>query len=129
LAAAAALAVLRYTGDHKLVSRAREVGAYLRRELELIAESVPFLQQPRGRGLHLGLGIEQSPAEFATAPLNRRIVEAGLRNGLLLYPAGVDARTQSVMVCPPLTINDQEVEMLVERFTRALSQTRQAERV
>lgn len=129
LAAAAALAVLTYTSDHRLVSRAREVGTYLRGELELIAESVPFLQPPRGRGLLLGMGIEQNSVDFATAPLNRRIVEAALRNGLLVYPSGVDARTQSVMVCPPLTIRDREVEMLIARFTRAVSQSFAAERV
>jgi len=129
LAAAAALAVLAYTTDHQLVARAREVGAYVRQELDLMTASLPFLQQPRGRGLLLGVGIEQDPAEFATAPLNRRIVQAALRNGLLVYPAGVDARTQSVMVCPPLTIRDSEVEMLVERLTRAMSQTFAVERV
>ncbi|MFD3487968.1 aspartate aminotransferase family protein [Streptomyces sp. NPDC058665] len=129
LAAAAALAVLTYTSEHRLVSRAREVGSYLRGELELLTESVPFLQPPRGRGLLLGVGIEQSPVDFATAPLNRRIVEAALRDGLLLYPSGVDARTQSVMVCPPLTIRDREVEMLMARFTRAVSQSFAAERV
>ncbi|WP_281284017.1 aminotransferase family protein [Nonomuraea deserti] len=129
LAAAAALAVLKYTRDQRLVSRAREVGTFLRGELELVAESVPFLQPPRGRGLLLGMGIEQNPVDFATTPLNRRIVEAALRNGLLVYPSGVDARTQSVMVCPPLTIRDREVEMLIARFTRAVSQSFVAERV
>ncbi|WP_089292746.1 aminotransferase family protein [Actinoplanes regularis] len=129
LAAAAALAVLTYTRDHQLVSRAREVGAYLRRELALIAESVPFLRPPRGRGLLLGVGIEQDPADFATTPLNRRIVDAALRNGLLVYPSGVDARSQSVMVCPPLTIRDKEVEMLIARLTRAVSESFVAEHV
>ncbi|WP_331461286.1 aminotransferase class III-fold pyridoxal phosphate-dependent enzyme [Micromonospora tarapacensis] len=129
LAAAAALAVLTYTRDHRLVSRAREVGAYLRRELALIAQSVPLLRPPRGRGLLLGMGIEQDSVEFATTPLNRRIVDAALRNGLLVYPSGVDARTQSVMVCPPLTIRDREVEMLIARFTRAVSESFAAERV
>ena len=50
----------------------------------------------------------------------KQIVDAALRNGLLVYPSGVDARTQSVMVCPPLTIRDREVEMLIARFTRAI---------
>ncbi len=129
LAAAAALAVLTYTRDHGLVSRAREVGTRLRRELALIARSVPALRPPRGRGLHLGVGIEQDPVGFATTPLNRRIVDAALRNGLLVYPSGVDARTQSVMVCPPLTIRDREIEMLIARFTRAVSESLAAERV
>ncbi|MEV1081961.1 aspartate aminotransferase family protein [Streptomyces sp. NPDC050211] len=129
LAAAAALAVLTYTRDHRLVSRAREVGAYLRRELVTIARSTPLLRPPRGRGLLLGVGIEQDPVGFATTPLNRRIVDAALRNGLLVYPSGVDARTQSVLVCPPLTIRDREVEMLIARFTRAVSESFAAERV
>lgn len=129
LAAAAALAVLTYTRDHQLVSRAREVGAYLRGELEQIAESFPLLRKPRGRGLLLGIGIEQSPVDFATAPFNRRVVANALQNGLLVYPSGVDACTQSVMVCPPLTIRDSEVEMLIGRLTRAVSQTFAADRV
>jgi hypothetical protein len=119
LAAAAGLAVLEFTRDRGLVARAREVGEYLLRELQQVAEGTPCLGAPRGRGLLLALGIDQDEASFRQAPLNRQLVRHGLGSGLVLYAAGVDVRTQSVMVCPPLTISDDEVELLVERLAAA----------
>lgn len=124
LSAAAALAVLRYTIDNKLVERARELGHRLREELAAIAGEFSFFRGPRGRGLQLGMAFEQDPVEYANAPLSGLFAEHARQSGLLVYPSGVDARTQSVLVCPPLTISDSEVDILLARFTDAARRTR-----
>jgi adenosylmethionine-8-amino-7-oxononanoate aminotransferase len=129
LAAATALAVLRYTVDNKLVERAREVGLYLREALAAIAREFPFFRKPRGRGLLLGMPFEQDEDGYTTAPLNRRFAENARQCGLLVYPAGVDALTQSVLVCPPLTISDSDVDELLARFTDAARRTQVAKTV
>jgi adenosylmethionine-8-amino-7-oxononanoate aminotransferase len=126
LSAASALAVLRYTVDNKLVGRARDVGHRLREELAAVARDFSFFRGPRGRGLLLSMAFEQSADGYAGAPLNGLFAEKARESGLLVYPAGVDARTQSVLVCPPLTISDSEVEILLARFTDAARRTRAA---
>jgi adenosylmethionine-8-amino-7-oxononanoate aminotransferase len=126
LSAAAALAVLSYTADNKLVDRARELGGHLREKLAAIAGAFTFFRGPRGRGLLLSMAIDQDPVEYANAPLSALLAENARQCGLLVYPAGVDARTQSVLVCPPLTISDAEVETLLARFTDAAWRTHAA---
>jgi adenosylmethionine-8-amino-7-oxononanoate aminotransferase len=126
LSAAAALAVLRYTVDNQLVDRARELGGRLREELETIAQDFSFFRGPRGRGLLLAMAFEQEPREYTQAPLSGVFAANARRSGLLVYPAGVDVRTQSVLVCPPLTIEESEVDMLLTRFTDAARRTRAA---
>jgi adenosylmethionine-8-amino-7-oxononanoate aminotransferase len=119
LSAAAALAVLNYTIDNGLVERARERGRLLREELADIARDSPLFRGPRGRGLLLGMAVEQEAADYASAPANLLFAENSRRCGLLIYPSGMDARTQSVLVCPPLTTSDKEFEILLARFAEA----------
>ncbi|MEV0134009.1 aminotransferase class III-fold pyridoxal phosphate-dependent enzyme [Dactylosporangium sp. NPDC050688] len=126
LSAATALAVLNYTIDNKLVECARERGRRLRDELTALARDVDFLRPPRGRGLLLGAPIDQDPAGYATAPLNLLFTANARQCGLLVYPSGVDAHTQSVLVCPPLTISDAELDVLIARLADAARRTSQA---
>ena len=120
LSAATALAVLRYTRERDLPARARLVGATLRDMLTRSVEPYPFLRRPRGRGMLWGLPVVQGADEFAAAPLNRAICAAARRHGLVLYPAGVDHRTQAVLVAPPLTITETELDLLVRRLNEML---------
>ncbi|XTZ15355.1 aminotransferase class III-fold pyridoxal phosphate-dependent enzyme [Micromonospora echinospora] len=116
LSAATALAVLRYTAAHRLPERAVEVGARLCARLAELAGEIPFLGPPRGRGLLLGVPVRQPDAEWSHAPLNQRICALARRHGLILYPAGVDPRSQAVLVAPPLTIDDRELDLLTGRL-------------
>ncbi|RCV48914.1 aminotransferase family protein [Marinitenerispora sediminis] len=120
LSTATALAVLRYTAAHRLPERAARVGAVLRERLAAIAADLPFLGAPRGRGLLLALPVRQDAAAHAREPLAGRICAAAERHGLIVYPAGIDHRTQAVLVTPPLTIGDEELDELGLRLRRAL---------
>ncbi|WP_327333270.1 aspartate aminotransferase family protein [Streptomyces anulatus] len=120
LSAATALAVLRYTREHRLPERARRVGAELRKRLSAIAARYAFLGEPRGRGMLLALSVRQDAADYRVEPLNRRICSAAEAAGLLLYPSGIDRAAQSVLVTPPLTVDDSELDDLFTRLRSAL---------
>ncbi|MFF2597947.1 aspartate aminotransferase family protein [Streptomyces californicus] len=120
LSAATALAVLRYTRERGLPERARTVGDVLRQRLSALAARHPFLGEPRGRGLLLALPVVQDADGYREHPLNRRICTAAEAAGLILYPAGIDRAAQSVLVSPPLTVDDSELEDLLLRLEAAL---------
>ncbi|GAA1573487.1 aspartate aminotransferase family protein [Actinomadura kijaniata] len=122
LSAATALAVLAYTREHDLPGRAERAGAVLREGLAETAASVPFLGAPRGRGLLLALPVHQDAEGFARAPLAARICAAAERNGLIVYPAGVDHRYQAVLVTPPLTVDDADLRELLARLRAAVAE-------
>lgn len=120
LSAATALAVLRFTREHDLAGRARAIGAQLKQDLARLAEGFSFLGVPRGRGLLIGLPVMQTPAEFTRSPLAARVCSVAREHGLLLYPAGVDAASQAILVAPPLTIDAAELAALAERLSETL---------
>ncbi|MFC5290119.1 aminotransferase class III-fold pyridoxal phosphate-dependent enzyme [Actinokineospora guangxiensis] len=127
LSAAAALAVLRYLTRHGLVDRARAAGELLRLRLDELAGCYDWVGPPRGRGLVHGLPLHQSAASYAVEPLAHRVCAAARACGLVVYPAGVDHRTQSLLVAPPLTISDDELDELVRRLDSALRRTAEAQ--
>jgi len=122
LSAAVAGAVLRVTREQRLPERAERVGAELRDRLAHdVAGTAGFLGPPRGRGLLLGLPVRQSAASYARAPLAHELCTAARGNRLVLYAAGVDHHSQSLLVAPPLTVDDDELDALVRRLARTVA--------
>jgi adenosylmethionine-8-amino-7-oxononanoate aminotransferase len=121
LSAAAALAVLRYLVRHDLVERAGTMGTLLRERLAELAARHPFTGPPRGRGMVWGIPLRQSADGFAADPLARRVCLLARTYGLVVYPAGVDHHTQSLLVAPPLTLEETELDELVRRLDATLT--------
>jgi hypothetical protein len=69
----------------------------------------------------LGLPVLQEEHEFEKNPLARRICETAQRLRLIVYPAGVSPRSQAVLVAPPLTISEAELDELVLRLAHTLN--------
>lgn len=83
----------------------QEVGAYL---LERLAEiNSPHITDVRGRGLMAAIELSVPPAD---------IVAQGYEHGLLLVNSGPDA----IRFIPPLIIEKQHVDELVEKLTHIL---------
>ncbi|GGV02269.1 aspartate aminotransferase family protein [Streptomyces albospinus] len=120
VSAATALAVLRYMQEHDLVAHAAKLGPLLTERLAEVTAGLEFTRPPRGRGLLQGVPLVQDAEEFATNPLAPRICAAAMEYGLQLYPAGVDARSQTILVAPPLTITEAELDILIARLEQAL---------
>jgi acetylornithine/N-succinyldiaminopimelate aminotransferase len=102
LAAAAGLAVLGTLLEDDLLAHARTVGEHFTREV--LALGHPLIEEVRGAGLLLGIGL--------TAPLAKQLAAAALTAGFI-----VNAPDEStVRLAPPLIITDAQLAT----FTAAL---------
>ena len=99
LIATAALAVLDVVDDPQLLRRVRDLGASLREGLE----AVDGVREVRGRGLMIGVGLEEGidAAQVAAAAL-----DAGL---VINVP-----EPGSLRLLPPLTISDKDGQRALE---------------
>ena len=83
----------------------RELGATLRERLE----AIDGVREVRGRGLMLGVGLEDG---IDAAQLNRSLLELGLVANV--------PEPGTIRMLPPLTIGDTELQRGVELFAEGL---------
>jgi adenosylmethionine-8-amino-7-oxononanoate aminotransferase len=127
LSCAIGLAVLDYTRDHDLVSRAERSGRRLRAGLAKL-EGIGIVGDVRGLGLMQGVEFvrnqESREAFPPQASVAARVASAAVRAGLLLTHRGSTsdgARGDTVFVTPPLTITDDELDSLVDLLVASVS--------
>lgn len=100
---AAALATLNTLEAKELPKQAARTGAYFKKRLETITADNTDVREVRGRGLMLGMEIEQ--------PRAREIVVAMLERGFIINNIG----DHILRFLPPLTIQKEHIdEMLAE---------------
>ncbi len=121
------LAVLEKLRDMRLVDRARTQGDRLVGGLKAALGDHPHVGDIRGAGLLLCLDLVQDKttrAPFARAArVTEQVVERSMALGLLVYPSpgNVDGvNGDYVLLGPPLTVLDDEVDLIVDRLTTAL---------
>ncbi|MGH0037432.1 MAG: aspartate aminotransferase family protein [Myxococcota bacterium] len=114
-ACAAADTVLEIIEREDLVRRAAQQGEKLRKRLEAL-EDHPHVGEIRGRGLMWGIefvkdraSLEPFPAE---AGVGRRVVGYALGEGVFFYPAGSGPVRDAIMIGPPFTIGDAEIDRI-----------------
>jgi predicted acetylornithine/succinylornithine family transaminase len=110
LATRAALTVLDVIARDNLVARTAELGEKLRADLRTLAASIPGALEVRGRGLLVGLQVDNSI-------IDRAAVMAEARDrGLLITLAGADV----IRLAPPLIIGEAHIDIALERLRDAL---------
>jgi adenosylmethionine-8-amino-7-oxononanoate aminotransferase len=124
---AAGVATIRYLAKHALVERCARMGERLHQRLAALRD-LPWVGDVRGRGLLAGVELvadRQSRRPFPRAARAAELVTAAaLDAGLVVWPNvghanGTDG--DLVMLAPPFTVTDHELEELVRRLTHALS--------
>lgn len=132
LSAATALAVLDYVEKHALVERSAQLGKVLTDKLSAVAEGSRIIGEVRGLGLMLGVEFVEDKASKRPFPLTTnvtgRLVRKAFDNGLLVYPAqgGLDGKAgDAILITPPLTINEAQLDELVESFGTSLRELEQ----
>jgi adenosylmethionine-8-amino-7-oxononanoate aminotransferase len=122
-ACAAADKVLEIIDREQGVARAASVGAALRERLRKL-EGHPHVLEVRGLGLMLGVEFvrdRERGLPFAREDeFTRRVVAAGLAEGVFFYPCGVDPVRDAVMLGPPFCIGDEEIEQIASTLERAI---------
>ena len=126
MACAAGKAVLEVMLEEDLMERAEEQGAKLRAGLEELQQQFEFIGDVRGKGLLLALELVANRETWEVLPptwnAHSRIVELAYEEKLILY----SRRTRGgysgdhLMVCPPLCINDGELDELLSKLKRTL---------
>jgi adenosylmethionine-8-amino-7-oxononanoate aminotransferase len=120
---AAADKVLEIMEREDLVARARTMGELLGKRLERLAQH-PNVAEVRGLGLMRAVEIvrdrdtlERFPAD---AQITRRIVAAGLSQGVFVYPAGSGAAQDIIMLGPPFIITEDDIDLLVDVLEKSI---------
>ena len=127
ISCATALAVLEEYDRLGVLANTREMGAYLRGQLEAMKDKSPVVGDIRGLGLVMAMevvtdkaGKGKFPESFSPVDL---IKMKGLENGLLVY----GRRTANghngdwIMVSPPMTITRAECDELMRRLTATMT--------
>lgn len=132
LSAAVSLAVIRYMKKHQLPDRADLSGRYLMNALKDVQTNHFIIGDVRGKGLLIGIEFvadRLSKTPFpAHAQMTHLVVETAKQNGLLVYPAsaGEDGvGGAAVMIAPPLSITQQEMDELIQLFEQTITQVEQ----
>ncbi|PZM07346.1 aspartate aminotransferase family protein [Rhizobium tubonense] len=116
VAAAAGQAVLDVIARDGLVANARQVGSYLRTQLELYSQPGSPIGNVRGAGLFIGVDIVENGRP--SAPTAARIVN-GLRERRVLISAS-GKHGNVLKIRPPLIFSNENADLFLEAFKATL---------
>ena len=121
VATAVALENLKILEERDLMGQARRVGAFMQAELAKLADH-PLVGEVRGVGLIAGLELVADKASRRAfdpkLKVGPRAFGLGHGNGLIVRAIG-----DTLAVCPPLIITEQQVLELVARLKKTLDDT------
>lgn len=125
LSASVCLAVIDYIERNEVLNNVRVRGEELLEGLNSFSQRYKHVVDVRGRGLMCGFEfvMNRSSKEAPDPKHNAAGAFADLcfDEGLIVYPSGVPPLNNAIMVAPPLVISAQEVQELLRRLDRALS--------
>jgi adenosylmethionine-8-amino-7-oxononanoate aminotransferase len=123
-ACAVADKVLEIMEREALVERCAKMGEALRERLQAALGDHPHVAEIRGKGLLQAVELVQDRetlAPFAREDrLTATVVAAGFANGVFLYPAGTGAAQDAIVMGPPFTVSESELDLLVTGLTKAI---------
>ncbi|MBN2225952.1 MAG: ornithine--oxo-acid transaminase [candidate division Zixibacteria bacterium] len=108
LACAAGVAALDVLHDEKLAERSATTGKILKEKIEKVAARSSHVKEVRGRGLFIGIEVKSGDAMVYCRKL------------LDLDMLANDSHGHTIRISPPLVINDDEVNYIVERLEKVL---------
>lgn len=120
VAAAVANENIKIIEENNLVDNARNVGAHMQKRLRELADH-PLVGEVRGKGL---IAAVELVADKQTKEPLEKAGNLGLMANNALLNNGVICRNMldTVAFCPPLIINEKQVDEMVGAFAKALDQ-------
>lgn len=103
--------------EEELMANATKVGGYLVTQLKSLAARHRMIGEVRGLGLMVGAELVRDQKTKEPAMEEREaVIQACFRRGLLLLGCG----TSTIRFCPPLVINEQDVDTAIGILDEAL---------
>lgn len=100
--------VLQIFDEEKIVEHVNEISAYLEEQLEQLVTENAFVTERRGKGLMQGLVLAKPVGE---------VVKNAIAEGLIVISAGGNV----LRLVPPLVIEKDHVDEMIEKLKKALS--------
>jgi ornithine--oxo-acid transaminase len=109
LACVAGVAALEVLGKEKLAQRSATQGAKLKARLKEIATRSPYVKEVRGKGLFIGIEVNDGNAMTHC----RKLLDLGVLAN--------DSHGHTIRISPPLIINDKELDFMCNRLEKVLT--------
>ncbi|MGK7870200.1 aspartate aminotransferase family protein [Falsiroseomonas sp. E2-1-a20] len=120
VAAAVALETLKIYDELDIVSHVRSAGDHMQKALRARFEGHPLVGEVRGIGMVAAIELVADKANHknfeASAKVGPRLAKAGEQEGVILRGLAND----TIAFSPPLIMNVDEIDQMVERTARAL---------
>ena len=126
LSCSAGLAVLEEIEKQNLLAKAERTGDLLKSRLEDLLQRFSFIGDVRGKGLLLAVEFVSDRETMQPLPpemnAHTEVVDMAFERGLIIY----SRRTRSgrigdhFLICPPLIIEEAQIDELLEMFTDTL---------
>jgi adenosylmethionine-8-amino-7-oxononanoate aminotransferase len=115
--------VLAIMEDERLVERVRTLAPVLRKKLARIEEH-PNVAEVRGMGFMLGVEFVKDKETLERFPkesgFGGKVVAAGIQEGVFFYPAGSGPVQDAIMLGPPFTITETDMDLMVDALEKAI---------
>ncbi len=108
LACVAGTAALKVFEEEGLAEQSAKKGKLLKERIEKIAEKSPHVKEVRGKGLFIGIEVKEGNAMDFCHKL--------LKLGLIVN----DSHGHTIRISPPLVINEEEMDFMVEQLEKVL---------
>jgi 4-aminobutyrate aminotransferase len=106
-----------------LIANAALMGEFILRQTAGWRERHPIVGNIRGKGLMIGIEIVRDQRTKERAPdLRNRIIQSAFHKGLLILGAGEN----SLRLCPPLIIDEEQAEFAVHTLDACISEIEQS---
>jgi adenosylmethionine-8-amino-7-oxononanoate aminotransferase len=123
-ACAVADKVLEIMEREALVARAASMGEVLRERLVAALGAHPHVAEIRGKGLLQAVELVRDRTTLESFAVDDRftatVVAIGLANGVFFYPAGAGAAQDAIVLGPPFTVSEAELDLLVTGLVKSI---------
>ncbi|WP_227379064.1 aspartate aminotransferase family protein [Haladaptatus halobius] len=103
----AGIRAIEYIQEHDLLAHARDVGSYIQRRFQDVADETPRIGDIRGKGLFIGAEFVDENGQ-PNKPLVKAIQQYCYERGVLVWTAGRNGNV--LRIIPPLVITEEQAE-------------------
>lgn len=99
-----------------LMENARTMGKKLMARLREMEQHYDIIGEVRGKGLMIGVEFVSDDKRTAAPLISKAVLEHCFKNGIALLPCG----KSTIRLCPPLVVNEEECDIALDVFEKAV---------